>query len=216
MDHLYLLSWITVVFTVAMNLTGIPSCLEIYNSKTTQHVMFLPFVTMGINNCLWYTYGVFVTDWNLMISNLFGMALQILYIIIFLAFAHPKVLHLGQFCVAVVILAAIIMYFTTSRQPDELLIVQLAFVCISSTMVMYLSPLTELAAVFRTKNARKISMPLALASFSCSVLWMLYGIMVQDIFLAIPNIPGIISSIARFVLLGYYGRRRPGTEQMWV
>ena len=207
MDHLYPLSWITVIFTVIMNLTGIPSCLEIYRSKNTQNVMFLPFVTTGVSNCLWYCYGVFTYDWNLQITNVCCFALQLTFIVIFIAYTDSMLFRLAQCGVAAIILSAFFIYLTTSSQPHQSITIQIGLIATSSTMIMYSSPLMELADVFKTKNARKISLPLTAASLSCSLLWTFYSFATHDLVLLFPNIPGILSSLARFALLWYYGRR---------
>jgi hypothetical protein len=49
---------------------------------------------------------------------------------------------------------------------------------------------------------------IALGSLACSVSWFIYGVCIQNIFVVMPNVFGILMSSAQLVLIYRYPARR--------
>ncbi|XP_048684536.1 sugar transporter SWEET1 isoform X5 [Caretta caretta] len=63
---------------------------------------------------------------------------------------------------------------------------------------LYFSP--EKAKVIRTRSTRCLSFPLTVATFLASASWTLYGLQLNDLYIMVPNVPGIVTSILRLWL----------------
>ncbi|VDP10289.1 unnamed protein product, partial [Soboliphyme baturini] len=61
--------------------------------------------------------------------------------------------------------------------------------------------------VFRTKSTRSLPFPLCVAGLAVSSQWFYYGVLVDDIFIKIPNAIGIILSLLQLSLFVIFRER---------
>nr|XP_006811657.1 PREDICTED: sugar transporter SWEET1-like [Saccoglossus kowalevskii] len=95
-------------------------------------------------------------------------------------------------------------YFKYYDLAPDVLIKQLGLAASSVTIAMYASPLAQLREVINSKSTRSMSFPLSVATFIAASLWTLYGFLLDDLYVMIPNIPGMMTSIIRFCLFFIY------------
>ncbi|XP_041427921.1 sugar transporter SWEET1 isoform X1 [Xenopus laevis] len=81
---------------------------------------------------------------------------------------------------------------------------QLGLFCSVFTISMYLSPLADLAQIIRSKSTKCLSFPLTVATFLTSSSWVLYGLVQSDLYITVPNFPGIVTSLVRFWLFSQF------------
>ncbi|KAM9294629.1 sugar transporter SWEET1-like [Gastrophryne carolinensis] len=86
---------------------------------------------------------------------------------------------------------------------------QLGLFCSIFTISMYLSPLADLAQIIRTKSTKCLSFPLTVTTFLTSTSWVLYGLQLHDLYIMVPNLPGIVTSLLRIWLFYQYGQEPP-------
>ncbi|XP_010021219.1 PREDICTED: sugar transporter SWEET1, partial [Nestor notabilis] len=55
-----------------------------------------------------------------------------------------------------------------------------------------------------SRSTRCLSFPLAVTTCLASSSWTLYGLQLQDPYITVPNVPGIVTSIVRFWLFWRY------------
>lgn len=205
MDFVQLVSFIAVTLTVCMFMAGIPACVAILRHRSVGIIPFLPFITTQVNCLVWFSYGVTTSNWSIMICNTIGGVLQVAYIIIYIIFAKPKSKPIQQTLTALVLLLTTYIYLTRYVQDAESIIRQLGLLGASITMLMYIAPLSELAEIIKSRNAGSISSALTLAQLSASSSWFIYGLLISDVYIYFPNMPGIISCLLRVYLSHQYG-----------
>ncbi|XP_049895748.1 sugar transporter SWEET1 [Epinephelus moara] len=144
MDLLPLLSWACIVFTVGMFSTGLTDLKKMRESKSADNIQFLPFLTTCLNNLGWLYYGILKKDQTIILVNVIGALLQILYIIVYLHYTTQKRLVMSQTLAAGAVLTCGWFYFTTVLPEGETQLSQLGLTCSVVTVSMYLSPLTDL------------------------------------------------------------------------
>ncbi|CAN4087628.1 unnamed protein product [Withania somnifera] len=86
-----------------------------------------------------------------------------------------------------------------------------------ASVSMYASPLVVVRQVIKTKSVEFMPFYLSLFSFLASCLWMAYGLLSHDIFLASPNLVGTPLCILQLILYFKY-RKNPVKElepQKW-
>ncbi|XP_051849846.1 sugar transporter SWEET1 isoform X1 [Antechinus flavipes] len=81
---------------------------------------------------------------------------------------------------------------------------QLGLFCSIFTISMYLSPLADLAKIIQTKSTQCLSFSLTVATLLASASWTLYGLHLRDLYIMVPNIPGILTSLVRLGLFWQY------------
>ncbi|XP_072316539.1 sugar transporter SWEET1 [Eucyclogobius newberryi] len=210
MEFLSLLSWACIVFTVGMFSTGLSDLKKMRETKSTDNIQFLPFLTTCLNNMGWLYYGLLKSDQTIVSVNVIGASLQTLYIIVFIHYTKQKKPFLSKTLVAAAVLAAGWFYFSTFLPEGETRLNQLGLTCSAITVSMYLSPLTDLVTIVRSGNVQCLSFPLTVATFFTSTSWVLYGRQLNDYYIVIPNMPGILTSIIRFYLFWKFASTSSG------
>ncbi|XP_055020226.1 sugar transporter SWEET1 [Boleophthalmus pectinirostris] len=223
MELLSLLSWACIVFTVGMFSTGLSDLKKMRETRSTDNIQFLPFLTTCLNNLGWLYYGILKRDQTIVLVNVIGASLQTLYIIVFIHYAKQKKPFMSQTLFAGAVLAGGWFYFSTFLPQGETQLNQLGLTCSAITVSMYLSPLTDLVKRFiifsniiRSGNVQCLSFPLTVATFFTSTSWVLYGQQLNDYYIMVPNTPGILTSVIRFYLFWRFapGSSSPGYKSM--
>ncbi|KAK9513829.1 hypothetical protein VZT92_027332 [Zoarces viviparus] len=219
MDSMQLLSWACIVFTVGMFSTGLTDLKKMRASKSAEDIQFLPFLTTCLNNLGWLYYGILKMDQTIVLVNVIGAVLQILYIIVYLYYTNQKRLVMSQTLAAGAVLTCGCFYFTKFLPEGDTRLSQLGLACSVVTVSMYLSPLTDLVQIVRTGDVKCLSFPLTVATFFTSTSWVLYGLQLNDYYLVVPNSPGIFTSLIRLYLFWRFAsvnQRSPAYKPMQI
>ena len=70
----------------------------------------------------------------------------------------------------------------------------------------YLSPFSTIAEVIKTKNSQTINLPFISCAFSASVSWTLYGFILEDKYIFIPNSVAVFCSFLQILCCFVYRR----------
>lgn len=211
MDLLSLLSWACIVFTVGMFSTGLTDLKKMRESKSTDNIQFLPFLTTCLNNLGWMYYGILKRDQTIILVNIIGALLQILYIIMYFRYTKQRRLVSSQTLAAGIVLICGWLYFTIFLTDGDIRLSQLGLTCSVVTVSMYLSPLTDLVEIVRSGNVQCLSFPLTVATFFTSTSWVFYGLQLSDYYIVVPNTPGIFTSLIRFYLFWKFASVNQGS-----
>ncbi|XP_074836877.1 sugar transporter SWEET1 isoform X2 [Carettochelys insculpta] len=195
-----LLSGACIACTLGMFATGLADLRQMFRTRSVENVQFLPFLTTDVNNLSWLTYGCLKQDWTLIIVNTIGAALQTLYILAYFSFSPEKRRVLLQSLALLGMLILGYCYFSLLIPDANVRLARLGLFCSVFTISMYLSPLADLAKIIRSRSTRCLSFPLTVATFLTSTSWTLYGFQLSDLYIMVPNVPGIITSLLRFWL----------------
>jgi len=77
----------------------------------------------------------------------------------------------------------------------------MGIVCIIVLCAMYVSPLTSMAEVIKTKNSSSLNTLMTIASFINGFLWLVYGLFFNDFYVWFPNGLGVISALIQVCLI---------------
>ncbi|XP_072167117.1 sugar transporter SWEET1-like isoform X2 [Diadema setosum] len=201
MDPLFLLSWLTVIFTVYMYLSGISTCTLLFRSRSSSNISFVPFITTAVNIMMWLWYGFLCLDTAIIIVNIMGLTVQLIYISIYIYFREAKLRPIQLTIAGIAFMVGLYIYvseFVPTRASSRK---QVGLIASIVTILMYISPVCDIVYCIRVKSARTISVSMSLATLCSSSLWLTYGILLNDTFIALPNIPGLLSSVSRLIIL---------------
>ncbi|XP_059944144.1 sugar transporter SWEET1 isoform X2 [Mesoplodon densirostris] len=182
-------------------------------TRSVDSVQFLPFLTTDVNNLSWLSYGALKGNWTLIVVNAVGAVLQTLYILVYLHYCHRKHAVLLQTATLLGVLVLGFGYFWLLVPDTETRLQQLGLFCSVFTISMYLSPLADLAKVIRTKSTQRLSFSLTIATLLTSASWTFYGFRLKDLYIVVPNLPGILTSFIRFCLFWKYPQEQDRNYQ---
>ncbi|KAG7973636.1 hypothetical protein I3843_06G007200 [Carya illinoinensis] len=186
---------------------------RVIRKKSTEGYSCVPYV-IALLNCLLYTwYGLPAVSnmWEnfLVISiNGLGILLEISFIVIYLWFTLG-----GKMKVAMIVTPVIVVFCTTSiisvfsfhdHHHRKLFVGSIGLV---ASVAMYGSPLVVVKQVILTRSVEFMPFYLSFFSLLASSLWMAYGLLSHDLFLAVPNMVGSPLSILQLMLYCKYRKQ---------
>ncbi|XP_032060457.1 sugar transporter SWEET1 [Aythya fuligula] len=191
--------------------SGLSDLRWMITAKSVDNIQLLPFLATDANNLGWLGYGCLKLDRTLIIVNGIGATLQSLYILVYFYYSPTKRQVLLKVLMVLALLAAAYGYFTCYVTDEDTRRSHLGLFCSTFTIVMYASPLADLNKVIRSRSTRCLSFPLTVTTFLASSSWTLYGLWLEDLYIMVPNVPGIVTSVVRLWLFWRYapGRDNP-------
>ncbi|XP_063990173.1 sugar transporter SWEET1 [Diachasmimorpha longicaudata] len=196
------------ICTALQFLAGTLVCRKYIKNGTTGDASALAFITCLMSCSFWLRYGQMIDDFFVICVNLFGTLLQFLYIAIFALYSVKKTLILKQFVGAILFISTVYIYSIVHADRIEAT-KHVGLLSCSLTILFFASPLTMLVHVIREKNADTLPFPVIAASLVVSCQWFVYGTLLQDPFMEIPNFMGCILSAFQLSLFVIY----PGKKQ---
>ncbi|KAL2469135.1 Nodulin MtN3 family protein [Forsythia ovata] len=204
------------IISVLVFLSPVKTFWRIVKNRSTEEFESLPYICTLLNSSLWTYYGITKPDSYLVATvNGFGVVVETIYIILFLAFAPPckraktaivaAILDVG-FLVAAISVA----YFLLQ---GDMRINVTGFMCSGLNIIMYGSPLAAMKSVVTMKSVEYMPFLLSFFLFLNGGIWTFYACLVHDWFLGVPNAIGFVLGMAQLVLYAIY-RNPKATKQL--
>ncbi|XP_032514092.1 sugar transporter SWEET1 isoform X2 [Danaus plexippus] len=178
-------------------------CRQYVVNRTTAEASPLPFICGFLSSGLWLLYGICKPDSKIIIVNVVGVLLMLSYSIVFYVYTFKKSSVLKQSLVAIILYLVMVVYMSTEID-NEILLVRLGYSACLLTLLTISAPMSKLFYVIRTKCTDCLPFPMIFMSFIVSSLWFIYGCIVQDVFLSIPNFIGASLAVAQLSLFVVY------------
>ncbi|RDX67340.1 Bidirectional sugar transporter SWEET6b, partial [Mucuna pruriens] len=187
-----------------------PTFYQIIKKKSVEEFKPDPYIATVLNCAFWVFYGMpFVHPNSLLVVtiNSIGLVFEFVYLAIFFTYAKSKgrkklVLFLlaeAIFFAAVVLITMLSVHGTKRRS------LVVGVICDVFNVMMYVSPLTIMAKVIRTKSVKYMPFWLSLTNFLNGVCWTVYALIHPfDLFVLISNSIGAISGLVQLILYACY------------
>ncbi|KAH6760520.1 Nodulin MtN3 family protein [Perilla frutescens var. hirtella] len=191
--------------------------------KSTEEYSCVPYI-MALLNCFLYTwYGLPVVSYKwenfpVVTINGLGILLELSFILIYFYFASANgkkkvaMMTLPVFLLScsVALISAFVFHDHHHRKAF------VGSIGLVASVAMYGSPLVVMKKVIQTKSVEFMPFYLSLFSFLASSLWMAYGLLSHDLFLASPNLVGSPLGILQLFLYCIYRKRlSTGPPHKW-
>uniref|UniRef100_A0A453MPR1 Bidirectional sugar transporter SWEET n=1 Tax=Aegilops tauschii subsp. strangulata TaxID=200361 RepID=A0A453MPR1_AEGTS len=193
-------------------LAPLPTFYQIYRSKSTQGFQSVPYVVALFSAMLWIYYALLKSDECLLITiNSAGCVIETIYIIIYLTYA-PKQAKL--FTAKILLLLnvgvfGLILLLTLLLSEGEKRVVMLGWVCVGFSVSVFVAPLSVIRLVVRTRSVEFMPFSLSLSLTVSAVVWFLYGLLIKDKYVALPNILGFAFGVIQMGLYAIYCNATP-------
>ncbi|MED6160856.1 Bidirectional sugar transporter SWEET6b [Stylosanthes scabra] len=187
-----------------------PTFYRIIKKKSVEEFKPDPYIATVLNCAFWVFYGLpFVRPHSILVLtiNSIGLGFEFVYLAIFYIYATNKgrkkvVLYLVIeviFFAAVALITLLVVHGTTKRS------LVVGVLCDIFNVMMYVSPLTVMAKVIKTKSVEYMPFWLSLTNFLNGLCWTTYALIQPfDIYVLISNSIGAVSGLVQLILYAYY------------
>jgi solute carrier family 50 protein (sugar transporter) len=222
---------LTTFAQIATRLSPAPDLYHVHKQRSTGVMAFTPIIAMLLCNHVWY--GKVCTsggDSRLLTTSLFprliyayvvenifplfsvcvfGDIVLTIYIIIYAKWCPDrayvvKAIGMGAIPIVLVSIYAILVAVGAIDQSRRRLGLVLGYIADVTTLALFVSPFEKVKLVIQTKSAAAIPVLLCSIIFVNSGLWLLNGIVDDDLFIVVPNIVGVLLSASQLTLYFIY------------
>ncbi|KAI8435370.1 hypothetical protein MSG28_003689 [Choristoneura fumiferana] len=156
-------------------------------------------------------YGFILRDDTMIRVNFFGIAISIVYLMIYFNYTTEKVKAWAQLGICGAFSAAVIGYV----QMEDPKLVEARFGTILTAFMFYLiaSPLFGLKEIIANKSTEGLPFPMILSGSVVTFMWLLYGIILKNNFIVLQNIVAFLLCTAQLSLFVIYPSKPKGKEK---
>ncbi|KAG7391428.1 hypothetical protein PHYPSEUDO_004963 [Phytophthora pseudosyringae] len=201
---------LTTIAQVAQRLSPVPDLYRVHKQRDTGVMAFMPLVALLLGNHVWLLYAYVVKNiFPLFSVCVFGDVILVIYVAIY-AKNCPDRAYVARTCVlgmipfvlvtAYAVLVAVEAIDQSRHQVGHVL----GYLAVATTLALYLSPFEKVKLVLETKSAAAIPVVLCGIIFVNSSLWLVNGIVDDDLFIVVPNIVGVILTAIQLTLCYIY------------
>ncbi|TKR64260.1 hypothetical protein L596_024827 [Steinernema carpocapsae] len=206
------LSFSAITSTVALFLCGLEICQRIQRKGSTEGVDAAPFLLTFISCTFWTQYGVLKEDSTIICINFIGIVIEAAYLYYYYRMTRNRRRLNRILLFEVVLFLGMYGYTTSAGYELKDRISNLGFVCMLMNIASLGSPLLGLGAVIRNKSTESLPFPLCVGNMAVSCQWLLYGILVDDIYIKIPNGIGVAMSLVQLSFFVIYPFQKRATD----
>jgi len=198
---------ICIVSTVGLFLAGVQICNRIYRMRSTGDISGFPFVATMVNCTLWLLYGYSANNSTIIIVNLIGVILQTCYTLFYLRYTPDRTSYIRTVSTAVLFLVCVAAYLQFFAADQATNVYHTGLIASITTVIMFGSPLASLREVVQKQSTESLSFPLCFANFIVPSEWVIYGMLINDKFVQVPNFLGAILGFIQVCLFFKYPRQ---------
>lgn len=191
------------ITTIIQFLVGSQVCAVFYKNKTTGETSGLTFLVGVVMTFAWYSYGRLIEDPSIQLVNAVGLILQILYCFCFYTFT-PNKFDTGRRMVLTVLFVTLVQLYIQYEDDIPAAQLRLGLLCSSMAVAYCSAPLASVQHVFSTGSTQAMPFYLILATVAVTGQWTLYGIIIQDAFVLVPNMLGCVVASFQLALFAYF------------
>ncbi|KAK7316434.1 hypothetical protein VNO77_35463 [Canavalia gladiata] len=209
----YVIGIIGNIISFGLFFSPAPTFYKIIKQKSVEEFKPDPYIATVMNCAFWVFYGLpFVHPNSLLVVtiNAVGLVFEFVYLAIFLIYAtnagRKKVLLF--LLIEVIFFAAVALGTMLGLHGTKRRSLVIGVICDVFNVMMYVSPLTIMAKVIKTKSVKYMPFWLSLTNFLNGVCWATYALIHPfDLYVLISNGIGAISGLVQLILYAWYYRK---------
>uniref|UniRef100_A0A5S6QIC5 Sugar transporter SWEET1 n=1 Tax=Trichuris muris TaxID=70415 RepID=A0A5S6QIC5_TRIMR len=186
---LNMLSVVATLSTVSMFLIGIPICAGVVRRRTSEGISIAPYAMCVVSCFFWLQYGILKRDRIVILINLIGFCLEVVYFFVLYMYSRRKS-SLHALAGAMTAICACLVYYLRLNARYDSTLDRLGTMCLILNVLNFASPLAVLREVMETKSTELLPKPIIIVNLLVSAQWYLYGHLVGDPYMKIPNMIG--------------------------
>ena len=210
MDNLEdVFGWAATCFAMCIYITPIFPFIRVLKGKLSFEETPGVFVTCSYINCFcWYIYGDMIFSDQVKICNCIGSVITICLITIYLVYEIRKYTLDAILNALIIITGSYATYRGLTIVVDDDAVI--GKICIVTSIVVFLTPAYLIYKVIKEKNNYiLIQIYTAWGSLISYGFWVLYGIVIKDVYIMIPNVMGIVLAIIQICIYTIFKKKYP-------
>mmetsp|Transcript_46032 Transcript_46032/g.107979 ORF Transcript_46032/g.107979 Transcript_46032/m.107979 type:complete len:238 (-) Transcript_46032:289-1002(-) len=187
--------------TLFQYLSPYPVVFRIYKYGTTWEYSHMPYLITFFYAWAQSYYGLLVRNAFMLFINSFGVVVSGTFMIIFVRYCPKgRKAYLRSLVVVGSFFMSLACYGAAYHMEEDDGVYFIGHVNNVVSVLCYLAPLATLQVVLDTKNAESIPFMVAVMNLFSSLSWFLYGVLLDDNFLQVPNFLGFLLSALQLAL----------------
>eukprot|EP00475_Leptophrys_vorax_P012556 TRINITY_DN1898_c0_g1_i3.p1 TRINITY_DN1898_c0_g1~~TRINITY_DN1898_c0_g1_i3.p1 ORF type:complete len:245 (-),score=53.77 TRINITY_DN1898_c0_g1_i3:664-1398(-) len=180
---------------------------SILKHKSTGKRSAAPYVASLLNILLSAYFGSLLGDSTINLVNIINFVIVVMnFIVFFMYYPEKNQLQNMLGVVLATLVAVVTLSFALAQFEKQYQLTFLGIVANLGSILMFLSPLANLNHVRKSKDSSVLS-PLTVSfALACSGSWLVYGLLLQNVFVYLPNIVGLLISLVQIYYLLKYPR----------
>uniref|UniRef100_K3X1W4 Sugar transporter SWEET1 n=1 Tax=Globisporangium ultimum (strain ATCC 200006 / CBS 805.95 / DAOM BR144) TaxID=431595 RepID=K3X1W4_GLOUD len=201
---------LAILTAVALFVSPLPDLRRIHMTKVIGEVSVLPLLSMWGCASIWVIYGFMTSSvFPVVVTNAIGMFCALSYIVVYWRHTTEKKYVMKLFTFVGFGLACITLYAVlaasgvtnqTNKQAGKII----GFVADAVNIILYASPFETMKKIVQTKNSSSLPISFCFVTMINCTLWVLYGIIDNDMFVLTPNALGFVFSVIQVTLYVKY------------
>ncbi|CAH0383592.1 unnamed protein product [Bemisia tabaci] len=137
-----------------------------------------------------------------------GLVLFFSYATTHYIYSIQRNLVIRDFLICIVLIGLMNIYILTGIRR-EILQYHIGNLASFITVLFFAAPLTNMVTVIKTGNVSSLPLPFISMTLVATFLWFLYGLVVDDIYVQLPNAIGLVLGVAQLSVYFLYRSRNP-------
>jgi len=191
------------VCTIVQFLVGAQVCMAFYRAKSTGESSILTFLVGVVMTFVWMNYGVMVNDSTIQTVNAIGLMLQSIYVCCFYSITSRK-LQTGKKIFLTVLFLLMVGTYIMTQEDKTAAQLNIGWLGASMSVAYCSAPLASIQEVCRSRSTKSLPFYLILVTCVVTGLWTLYGHIIEDSFVSVPNCLGFLAASFQLGLFSYF------------
>lgn len=185
------------LITMTALVSPIPVVLDAVQALNAQNLPLQVFQSQAACNILGICYGIQITNPAVLVTNVFGLGMQILYMSGD-HYVRNSNTDWAPFALKLSLVFNLGVFVFASHTPVNVLG---HFITIFN-IVLYAVPLAKLGSILRTRNASSLPTTMICVNVLNNAVWALYALLIEDMVVLLPSVLGfLLSSFQVLVIL---------------
>ncbi|KAL2556717.1 Bidirectional sugar transporter SWEET10 [Forsythia ovata] len=189
----------------------VPTFYRICKRKSTEGFQSIPY-SVALFSAMLYLYYAFLKKNVIMLItiNSVGCVFEVVFLSIFMVYAtnQSKIFTTKLIILFNIGTLGLIIGSTYFLSEGHKRVTIVGWICSAFSISVFAAPLSIMRQVIRTKSVEYMPLPLSFFLTICAIVWFFYGLLINDFYIAAPNVVGFFLGIAQMVLYGIYKNKR--------
>ncbi|CAN1228007.1 Bidirectional sugar transporter NEC1 [Linum grandiflorum] len=164
-------------------------------------------------------YGFLKTNATLIITiNAIGITIELVYLSVYLFYSPSRELVIFPLLITTIFVGGYgaMMLVTEFWLRGSSRMNTIGWICAVFNIAVFAAPLSIVRNVIKTKSVEYMPFTLSLFLTLCATAWFFYGLLVNDYYIALPNVLGFLFGITQMILYMVYkdATRQVGDGEM--
>ncbi|EGC36063.1 hypothetical protein DICPUDRAFT_78286 [Dictyostelium purpureum] len=195
---------IAIVSTLGVFFMPLKTILNIKEKRTVGSVAGIQFLSTALNCFLWIAYGILTGNGTMLFTNSVGLLLAFYYVYNYWLYSSSRDYLYKIMVASILAISIIFISFVGTNNNFDQRVERLGFQASVVCILMFAAPLERLFQIIKIKNSEGMLKGVAVLSMMCSLSWLVFGLLIIDKYIYIPNFLASLISITQLLVILKY------------